>query len=78
MEIIQRFQNKYLGIIVNVTNDALHHDLNVAYVRDEIKKLGRRYADRLEKHSNVLAIDLASAEIPRRLKRKLKTYVYKL
>jgi len=33
VEIIQRFQNKYLGIIVNapcyVTNDTLHHDLNV-------------------------------------------------
>jgi len=33
VEIIQRFQNKYLRIIVNapwyVTNDTLHHDLNV-------------------------------------------------
>jgi len=42
MEIIQRFQKKYLGIIVNapwyVTNDTLHYDLNI-YVRDEIKKL---------------------------------------
>jgi len=53
MEIIQRFQNKYLRIIVNapccVTNDTLH-DLNVPYVRDEIKKLSRRYADGLEEH----------------------------
>jgi len=43
IEIIQRFQNKYLRIIVNapwyVTNDTLHHNLNVPYVRDEIKKL---------------------------------------
>jgi len=43
VEIIQRFQNKYLGIIVNapwyVTNDTLHHDLNVPYVKDEIKRL---------------------------------------
>jgi len=56
MEIIQRFQNKYLGIIVNapyVTNDTLHHDLNVPYVRDEIKKLGQRYADRMEEHPNI-------------------------
>jgi len=40
IEIIQRFRNKYLGIIVNapwyVTNDTLYHDLNV---RDEIKRL---------------------------------------
>jgi len=52
MEIIQRFQDKYLRIIVNApwysTNDTLHRDLNVPYVGDEIKKLGRRYADRLE------------------------------
>jgi len=46
IEIIQRFQNKYLGIIVDapwyVTNDTLQHDLNVPHVRDEIKKLSRR------------------------------------
>jgi len=76
MEIIQRFQNKYLRIIVNapwyVSDDTLHHDLNVPYVRDEIKKFSQRYADRLEKHPNVLAIDLMSdAETPRRSKRKL-------
>jgi len=65
MEIIQRFQNKYLRIIVNapwyVTNDNLSlylNDLKVPYVRDEIKKLSRRYADRLEEHPNILAIDL--------------------
>jgi len=61
-EIIQRFQNKYLRIIVNapwyVTNDTLHHDLNVPCVRDEIKKLSQRYTDRLVEHSNILAIDL--------------------
>jgi len=76
MEIIQRFQNKCLRIIVNapwyVTNDTLHHDLNVPYVKDEIKKLSQRYADRLKERSNTLAIDLMSdAETPRRLKRKL-------
>jgi len=38
IEILQRFQTKYLRIIVNaswyVINDTLHHDLNVPYVRD--------------------------------------------
>jgi len=73
---IPRFQNKYLRIIVNaawyVTNDTLHHDLNVPYVRDEIKKLSQRYADRLEEHLTILAIDFMSdAETSRRLKRKL-------
>jgi len=81
IEIIQRFQNKYLRIIVNapwyVTNDTLHHDLNVPYVRDEIKKLSQRYADRLEEHSNTLAIDLVSdAETSRRLKRELQQDLY--
>jgi len=56
----------------------LYHDLNVPYVRDEIKKLSQRYADRLEKHPNILAIDLMSdAEIQsRRLKRKLPQDLY--
>jgi len=63
IEMIQRFQNKYLGIIINapwslnVTNDTLNHDLNV---RDEINKLCQRYADRLEQHPNTLEIDLMS------------------
>jgi len=59
MEMIQRFQNEYLNAPWYVTNDTLHHDLNVPYVRDEIEKLGQRYVDRLEKHLNTLAIDLA-------------------
>jgi len=81
IEIIQRFQNKYLRIIVNaawyVTNDTLHHDLNVPYVEDEIKKFSQRYADRLEEHPNTLAIDLMSeAEILRRLRRKQSQDLY--
>jgi len=64
IQIIQRFQNKYLRIIVNapcyVTNDTLYHDLNVPYVKDEIKKLSQRYIDRLVEHPNILAIDLMS------------------
>jgi len=57
IEILQRFQNKYLRIIVNapwyVTNDTLHHDLNVPYLKDEIKKLSQRYADRMEENLNI-------------------------
>jgi len=62
IEILQRFQNKYLRIIINaawyVTNDILHHDLDVPYVGDEIKKFSQRYADRMEKHPNILATNL--------------------
>jgi len=38
-----------------VTNDTLHHDLNV---RDEIQRFGQRYADRMEEYSNILATNL--------------------
>jgi len=53
IEILQRFQNRYQNHWY-VTNDTLH--LNVPYVRDEIKRL--RYADRMEKHPNILATNL--------------------
>jgi len=48
VEILQRFQNKYLRIIVNApwyVNDTLHHDLDVPHVRDEIRGLSQRYTD---------------------------------
>jgi len=45
VEILQKFQNRSLRIIVYapwyVTNDTLH--LNVSYIRDEIKRLSQRY-----------------------------------
>jgi len=45
--------------------------LDIPYVRDEIKKLSQRYADRLEEHRNILTIDLMNdVETARRLKRK--------
>jgi len=46
IEILQRFQNKFLRIIDAswyVTNDTLHHDLNVPYIRDEITRFSQRY-----------------------------------
>jgi len=76
IEILQRFQNKYLRIVVDapwyVTNDTLHHHLNVPYVRDVNKRLSQRYADRMEEHSNILAIKLMKeVKTTRRLKKKL-------
>jgi len=44
---------------------------NVPYVGDEIKRLSQRYADRMEKHSNILATNLVKkVKTTRRLKRK--------
>jgi len=67
---LERLQNKYLGIIAPwyVINDTLHHDLNVPYVRDEIK--GLRYADRMEEHPNKLAANVMKQF---KTKRRLKT-----
>jgi len=75
MEILQRFQNRYL-IIVNalryVTKDTLHHDLNVLHVRDEIKRLEQRYADRMNEYPNVFATNLVKeVKTTRRLKGRL-------
>jgi len=59
--LLQRSQNKYLRIIINarwrVINDTLRHNLNVPYVRDEIKRFSQRYAD-MEEHPNILATNL--------------------
>jgi len=76
IEIPQRFQNKILRIIVDaswyVTNDTLYQDLNVPYVRDEIRRHSRRYADRMKEHPNILTKNLMrSIKTPRRLKRRL-------
>jgi len=61
IEILQRFRNEYLRIIVNapwyVSNDTSHHDVNALYIRGEIRRFSQRYADRLEEHPNVLATE---------------------
>jgi len=45
IEISQRFQDRYLRIIVKascyITNDTLHRDLNVLYVKDESKRFSQ-------------------------------------
>jgi len=53
IEILQRFQNKILRIIIDapwyIINDTLHQNLNVPYVRDEIR-INRRYDDRMKEY----------------------------
>jgi len=55
------------------TNDTLHHDLNVPYVRNEIKRLRPKIADEMEEHLNNLAINLTP------IKKKItdRTVIYK-
>jgi len=59
IKIIQRFRNKYLGTSMMLYITISTHE-----------KLSQRYADRLEEHPNILAIDLMSDAETRRLKRK--------
>jgi len=55
IEILQRFQNpQNYRRHTYVTNDTLHQDLNVPYVRDEIRRPVSRYTDRMKEHSNIL------------------------
>lgn len=74
IEILQRFQSKTLRFISNapwyVTNKAIHRDLKILTVTEEIKKFSTRYLDRLSNHPNLLAINLLDeTEELRRLKR---------
>jgi len=76
IEILQIFQNIILRIIVDapwyVTNDTLHHDLNMQYVRDDTRRYNGRYADRMKEHPNILTKNLMeSVKIPCRLKGRL-------
>jgi len=50
------------------------HILNVPYVRDEIKKLGERYTDRMRKHPNILATNLMKQVKTRPIKKKRLVY----
>jgi hypothetical protein len=74
LEILQRFQNKVLGEIVDapwyVPNTVLHKDFSVSTVREEIKKCSVKYSHRLQVHPNELATSLINYDDEvRRLKR---------
>jgi len=48
----------------------------VPYVRDEIKRLNQRYADRMEEHSNILATNLMK-EVKMQTKKKITSRLVK-
>ena len=76
IEILQRFQSKTLRLLANapwyVTNNRIHHDLNIKTVQEEIIERTQTYRDRIAKHPNPLVVNLMNPlTAPRRLKRKL-------
>lgn len=73
LEILQRFQNKTLRMIVNapwyVTNSTIEKDLQVRSIRSEIIKCSESYRDRVTSHPNIFASELLNPDEVRRLKR---------
>lgn len=75
VEIIQRFQNKCLRMIVSADwfhrNDEIHSYVDLKTVKEEIIRYSESYEKRLNGHSNWLAIELLdNSDEVRRLKRK--------
>jgi len=60
-----------LSLMLPATSLTLRHNLNAPYVRDEIRRLAQRYADRMKKHPNIVTNLMRSFKTPRRLKRRL-------
>lgn len=76
IEILQRFQSKILRMITNspwyITNNRLHHDLDIPTVKEEIKTRVKAYKTRLQNHPNKLASHLMNRKkIFYRLKRRI-------
>lgn len=75
IEIIQRFQSKILRVVVNapwfITNEILHHDIQISTVREEATRFIERHMDRLNLYPNSLANQLMKSVITRILKRRL-------
>lgn len=62
IEILQRFQSKTLRLITNapwyITNKAIHSDLNIPFIKNEINRFSTTYLRRISYHENLLAITL--------------------
>jgi hypothetical protein len=73
IEILQRFQNKALRTIVNapwyLPNSALHADLLIPTVREEVTKHSNAHKDKLLQHPDQLIPFLLEEQGPKRLKR---------
>ena len=74
IEILQRFQSKTLRSLINapwyVTNEAIHRDLKIPTVKEEITKCSNRYIKRVNKHRNPLITKLLNTSVQIRRLRK--------
>lgn len=74
IEILQRFQNAALKTIANAPwftrNTEIHEYLEMETIHNEIKNYCQKYRERLEHHTNVLAVNLTNTkDCTHRLKR---------
>ena len=60
VEILQRFQSKTLRSLINAPwyNEAIHRDLKIPTVKEEITKCNNRYIKRVNEHQNPLITKL--------------------
>lgn len=75
LEILQRFQSKILRIITDapwyMTNERLHHDLEIPTIKEEIRIIMPKYRNRVLNHVNKLAVELMKPRVTfSRLKRR--------
>jgi hypothetical protein len=70
---MQRSQSKILRMITNapwyVTNQTLHDDLKVPFIKDVIQEISINHHDKLENHSNPILQPLLEQQQRRRLKK---------
>ena len=61
IDIIQKFLSKILRLLTNtpwfMRNNAIHRDLNIYFIREEIKIYSTKYQQRLSNHQNSLLDD---------------------
>lgn len=73
---IQQQQSKILRTIASapyfVSNDTLHADLNVSYVKDVYTDQYRRFFEKLQFHSNPLVRRMFTGDFPARSSRRLR------
>ena len=74
IQILQRYQSMTLRTITGapwyISNFDIHRDMNIPFVKDEIKRFAIRYTNRLDNHINTLAIELLDNSMDvRRLRR---------
>jgi hypothetical protein len=73
LNIIQRFQSKVLRSIVNalryISNQSLHNDLKIPFIKDEIRRMSARYNEQITNHENEL-VEANKGPATRRLNRK--------